>query len=220
MKSATKKLSALLLAVCMLTVLPMSALALSDNPSESTVDVVAAADEMQNNYGTINKNLGTVENNFGTVTENSGTIKKNYGTVVTNAGLIEKQYYPLTIQSNLDVKITDLINIEQIDGKLWIPAEGGAIHLKPKDPALQEPSAYDIDFDFTLPAGCTVAGEGPNMYGFHNVTGPITINVTITPLITEEPIPETGDSTGIFFAAGAALLSLLGMALLPKKHSA
>ena len=91
MKRMVASVLALLLVV---SLLPISALAMVDNPVGGTIDV-PSDESMDNNQGTVNRNEGTIVNNgtgnggvsSGTVVQNVGTITNNYGTVKQNVQL-------------------------------------------------------------------------------------------------------------------------------------
>lgn len=100
MRKIVSILLSLLLCVGML---PVGAAAetttLPDNPKSTTVAEVTADQTMENNYGIIMTNYGTIENNNdsgyiltnrggGVVKNNSGTIRDNYGIVYNNAGTV------------------------------------------------------------------------------------------------------------------------------------
>ena len=84
MKKTIRVLTSLLVLAAMLVSMPITALAIADNPAGNTVGSVATGDEMYENSGTVTANNGTVETNNGTVTTNNGMVDTNSGTVETN----------------------------------------------------------------------------------------------------------------------------------------
>lgn len=84
MKKTIRVLASLLVLAAMLVSMPITALAIADNPAGNTVESVATGDEMYENSGTVTTNNGTVETNNGTVTTNNGMVDTNSGTVETN----------------------------------------------------------------------------------------------------------------------------------------
>lgn len=84
MKKTIRVLASLLVLAAMLVSMPITALAIDDNPAGNTVESVATDDIMYENSGTVTTNNGTVETNSGTVTSNNGMVDTNSGTVETN----------------------------------------------------------------------------------------------------------------------------------------
>ena len=86
MKKTIRVLTSLLVLAAMLVSMPITALAIADNPAGNTVGSVATGDEMYENSGTVETNGedGTVIDNNGTVDTNNGTVGTNKGTVETN----------------------------------------------------------------------------------------------------------------------------------------
>ena len=79
MKKTIRVLTSLLVLAAMLVSMPITALAIADNPAGNTVGSVATGNEMYENSGTVTANNGTVETNNGTVTTNNGTVDTNNG---------------------------------------------------------------------------------------------------------------------------------------------
>lgn len=79
------------LALC-LGMCPPVALAATDNPAGTTVNVLAQGDSVFNNNGTIITNNGTITNNNATgIVENSaGTVRANHGIVYSNSGAVQE----------------------------------------------------------------------------------------------------------------------------------
>ena len=77
MKKTIRVLTSLLVLAAMLVSMPITALAIADNPAGNTVGSVATGDEMYENSGTVTANNGTVIANHGTVTTNNGTVETN-----------------------------------------------------------------------------------------------------------------------------------------------
>ena len=89
MKKTIRVLASLLVLAAMLVGMPLTALAMDDNPEGNTVESIAADEYMDVNSGTVTTNNGLLETNSGTVeTNEEGTVNTNQGTVTTNNSLV------------------------------------------------------------------------------------------------------------------------------------
>ena len=77
MKTNIRVFVSLLVLAAMLVSMPISALAMDDNPEDSVLDSVGKDDVMDVNKGTVTANDGTITANHGKITTNNGAVEIN-----------------------------------------------------------------------------------------------------------------------------------------------
>ena len=189
-KDKIKRIGALALAIALTwTAMDYSVLAatMQNNPNGTTINTLSENDSMDTNYGTVvaHNPEGRIENNFGTVTTNAGTIVNHFGS--TTVGGTVTNHYPyqidLSAASGLSFSSagSDPSAVRDIGGSIWIKA-GADVRIAAKD-----------EYKLTSPPAVTGGTLTLNADGSYTLSG-VTGNITLT--ATTETTGNVGSNSG------------------------